>query len=296
VTRSAILFANLRSGRATALQQTVESLGGAGIKIDSAFFDLDTDTLRSAIERCPARGIDLVLAFGGDGTMGTVAEAMVGTDLTLGAIAGGTSNNFVRSLGITPSIQRCIEALRQGRVTRIDMGEVNGRYFAHAAIVGLNVEFARQAQRYRRFVGRASYPVASLMVYRSRRKLSLTISQNGTDRHIDTYQLAVLNSGILGGPLGVEISQAEVTDRKLRVATVDDMRLRTVVRDLPRIFFERHLGLPGGEQFDLVDGDITSTSPLDITLDGEIKAHTPARICIVPRALRVIVAQRTTNS
>ena len=157
MTRKALMFANVRSGGARRIPQAVEQLRAAGIDVVAVRFDLERKAIGAAVERAKSEGVDLVLACGGDGTIGTVVDAIVGTDVTLGVVAAGTSNNFVRSQASRPRFEAPVLAVARGRELTIDVGEVNGHYFAHAAIMGLNVEFARRAQRLRRFMGRFSY-------------------------------------------------------------------------------------------------------------------------------------------
>jgi diacylglycerol kinase (ATP) len=294
--RKALMFANVRSGSARRIPQAVVLLQNAGIEVTAVRFDLEREAIAAAVDDAKRAGIGLVIACGGDGTVGSVVDAIVGKDVTLGVIAAGTSNNFARSLGITPSIRGSVAALSHGRETTIDVGEINGFYFAHAAIMGMNVEFARQAQRLRRVMGRFSYPVASLMVYRSRRRLAVRIENGARPREAQTYQLALLNSGSYGGALRLEEPGVGVRDHSLRVLTVHDLRLRTVLRSLPRIFFQRHLGLPGAESFDLETGRIVTRDPVPLTLDGEIRTQTPAEVRVVPNGLRVMALPRRRRS
>lgn len=274
--RQAILFANLRSGGARTFGRTLRVLSAAGVEVAAVEFDLDRGSIRDAVDRWTRREVSLVLAFGGDGTVGSVVDAIAGQDVTLGILAAGTSNNFARSLGITPSVRNCVDTIVNGGESLLDLGEMNGRCFAHAAIMGLNVEFARRAQPLRRVMGRLSYPVASVLVYRSRQSLKVRIEEGSTIRELVTYQLSLLNQPRTG------------PDHRLRVLTVHDLRLRTIVHDLPEIFFERHLGLPGANGFEVEECRITTEEPLPLTLDGEIRTETPAEVRVLRNGLRVM--------
>lgn len=286
--RKAILFANPRSGAANRFPEARDALARAGIEIESARFDLKAEAVATAVREATDSGIGLVVAFGGDGTIGSVVNGIVGHDVTLALIAAGTSNNFARSLAIRPTVTSSVAAIHQSREVTIDLGEVNGLYFAHAAIMGLNVDFARHAETYRRYLGRLTYPLASLMVYGAGRKLALTVAGDGETRRFDTYQLALMNSGLIRGAPEARTSPGAMPELSLRAVTVDDLRLRTMLGNLPRIFYERHLGLPGGSGFDVTQAEITAPRPIAMTLDGEIRTATPATVRVVPRALRVI--------
>jgi diacylglycerol kinase family enzyme len=87
---------------------------------------------------------DLVVAAGGDGTVRLVLEALASTklDITAGIVPVGTANILARNLGLyedsllVDPIDNAIETILHGKVTRIDLGIMNGTYFAVSAGVG----------------------------------------------------------------------------------------------------------------------------------------------------------------
>lgn len=74
------------------------------------------------------QGIKMIVVCGGDGTIESVARAMIGTNTILGIIPGGTANNIALSLGIPLNIPSAIALLRNGKMAKIDIGlaTVNG--------------------------------------------------------------------------------------------------------------------------------------------------------------------------
>ncbi len=289
--RVAIMFANPHSGR-TQRQffRSLEALESAGVRVLSVRFDLKKEAIKEAIAQNRDQHIDVIIACGGDGTMGSVVDAIVGEDALMGIIPAGTSNNFARSLGIPVDGRQAAAVIASGRETRIDVGEVNGHYFVHGAIMGLNVNFARHAQRLRGFLGRLSYPIASLIAFRERRLFRVEITPaEGEPRTLEAYQVAILNSAHFGGPFPLDAPGTGVKTHRLRVLILTDLRLRRIIGGLPKIFFQRHLGLPGTTSFGVECARLETEKPEAITLDGEIKTGTPAEIRVLPDALRVIV-------
>ncbi len=97
--------------------------------------------LGAVVQEAIRAGIRLIVVSGGDGTIDTVASAMVGTRATLGLIPTGTQNNVALSLGIPPDIPAAASLLRSGRRVKVDMGRaISGgveRWFLEACSVGL---------------------------------------------------------------------------------------------------------------------------------------------------------------
>jgi diacylglycerol kinase (ATP) len=86
-------------------------------------------------------GIRLIVVAGGDGTIDTVAGAMIGGSATLGIIPTGTRNNVAFNLGIPGTIADAVALLREGRRQKIDVGYLRsgraGHWFLEAAELGL---------------------------------------------------------------------------------------------------------------------------------------------------------------
>lgn len=87
------------------------------------------------------RGIPLVIAAGGDGTIDLAARALVGQAATLGIIPTGTRNNIARSLNIPSTIPEAVAILRDGQPLAMDAGRAisnkHRRYFIEGGVVGL---------------------------------------------------------------------------------------------------------------------------------------------------------------
>jgi len=106
---------------------------------------IDTDSRDHATElsREAAReGYDVVVAFGGDGTVNEAANGLAGSDTPLCCLPGGRANVYCRMLGIPTDVVDATEHLLlmadNWRPKRVDVGSVNGRMFLFSAGVGLD--------------------------------------------------------------------------------------------------------------------------------------------------------------
>jgi diacylglycerol kinase (ATP) len=98
--------------------------------------------LQSVVAEAIQQGIGLIVVCGGDGTIESTIDSLMGASATLGIIPIGTRNNITHSLGIpTDSIAEAVALLRQGRRLKTDVGHAHcgraRRWFLEAATVGL---------------------------------------------------------------------------------------------------------------------------------------------------------------
>jgi diacylglycerol kinase family enzyme len=87
-------------------------------------------------------GFDLVIAFGGDGTVNEALNGLVGTQTPLTCLPGGSANVFCRSIGVPDDVVDATEHLLSVaddfQPVTIDTGVVNERHFVFASGVGLD--------------------------------------------------------------------------------------------------------------------------------------------------------------
>jgi len=81
---------------------------------------------------------DIITAFGGDGTVNSIASALVDQDKVLGVLPGGSGNGLVRNLHIPLSWRRALDVLIHGKDVYIDAGMINDRFFLNVAGIGLD--------------------------------------------------------------------------------------------------------------------------------------------------------------
>jgi diacylglycerol kinase family enzyme len=97
-------------------------------------------------------GYDVVVAFGGDGTVNEAANGLAGTDTPLTALPGGSTNVFCRTLGVPNDVVDATEHLLgmadRFEPTRVDLGLAGERHFTFAAGVGLDASVVEQVDRH----------------------------------------------------------------------------------------------------------------------------------------------------
>ena len=106
-----------------------------------------SELARDAVDR----GFEAVIAFGGDGTINEVAQGLIGTDVALGILPGGTTNVMARSLGMptdpVEATSYLSHRLRSAMRRRINVGRVNDRFFLFSTGMGLDAETVRRVEQ-----------------------------------------------------------------------------------------------------------------------------------------------------
>jgi diacylglycerol kinase family enzyme len=112
---------------------------------------VDTEARGHATELCREaahEGYDVVVAFGGDGTVNEAANGLLGSDTPLCALPGGSANVFAKILGIPGELVDATEHLLamadDWRVRKVDLGVVNDHYFTFNSGVGLDASVVRR--------------------------------------------------------------------------------------------------------------------------------------------------------
>ncbi len=118
---------------------------------------VDTEARDHATELCrdAARdGYDVVVAFGGDGTVNEAANGLIGSDTPLCCLPGGRTNVYCRLLGIPNDVVDATEHLlglaHDFKPRRVDVGLVNERHFLFSAGVGLDASVVQRVDAHPR--------------------------------------------------------------------------------------------------------------------------------------------------
>src|SRR5919202_1636828 len=122
---------------------------------------IDTQERGHAVQICreaASEGYDVVVAFGGDGTVNEAANGLAGSRTALTALPGGSNNVFVKELGIPTDVvdatEHLLERADHWQPRAIDLGVMNGRYFTFAAGMGLDASVVERVDRHPALKGR----------------------------------------------------------------------------------------------------------------------------------------------
>src|SRR5258707_8719934 len=102
---------------------------------------------------------DIVVAFGGDGTLNEVANGLAGTDVPVSMLPGGSTNVVCRTLGIPNDVvdatEHLLAVVDEWAPRRIDLGRVDGRHFVFSCGVGIDATVVKRVDAHPRLKSRA---------------------------------------------------------------------------------------------------------------------------------------------
>jgi diacylglycerol kinase (ATP) len=251
----------------------------------------------SSVIRDYSDRVDLVIIGGGDGTLNAAIPGLLDTQLPLGILPLGTANDLARTLKIPANIPEACQIIARRNVDRIDLGQVNDRYFFNVASFGLSVDITeRLTQQAKRRWGVLAYGFAALQALWQSRPFTAEI-HTGTDLNtvittVKTIQVAVGNGLYYGGGLAVA-QDATIHDERLDLYSLEISRWWQLVKLLPALYKGRHhlfqfVHAQQGSEFTII-----THRPYPINTDGEITTTTPAHFKVLPKALPVLLPNPT---
>lgn len=98
-------------------------------------------------EAAGKRGVDVVLAGGGDGTISAAAARLMETSKALAVLPAGTMNLFARSLSIPQTLDGAVSAFATGEGRAVDVASANGRPFIHQFSIGMHAKMVQLRER-----------------------------------------------------------------------------------------------------------------------------------------------------
>ncbi len=249
------------------------------------------------------RGLDAVVAFGGDGTLNEVATGVAGSETALAVLPGGSTNVFARTLGMPNdpalAVAQLVEALDNDSIAPIGLGNVNGRFFCFHTGIGYDAAVVRAVERraaLKRWLGHPLFVGAALQTWalgysRKDPHFSVHIGEEAPTRGFFTIVMNTNPYTFLGNkPLN--LSPAANLDAGLSVVTFTSLSALSLLGSLGKALVKN--GLESGKHVALRDNvsalSISDDRPFPYQLDGDYLGETTdLRFTHVPEAVRLVM-------
>lgn len=139
-------------GKPDAAAELERKLRDAGFEV-GAVLDGSASDLSERMARARDLPVDAIVTAGGDGTIATAAEALLGSDKALAPLPLGTMNLLAKDLGIPVDLDAAIRALADAEAIEIDVGDVNDHKFLCNSMLGVPARLAERRERNRLNMG-----------------------------------------------------------------------------------------------------------------------------------------------
>jgi diacylglycerol kinase family enzyme len=233
-----------------------------------------------------------VVAAGGDGTIRSLAQELVGSTIPLGILPLGTFNHFARDLGVPSDIGQAVAAIADGQTVAVDAAEVNSRIFLNNSSIGLYPEMVRHRDRQRRRTKCGKWlamAIAFFHVLRHPRPRRLAIEVAGARQQRST-PFAFVGNNNYGLNLLELGHRARLSEGALCLFIANTTGRFGLLKLLVRAAFGRLDQTRDFERSSVPSLVIYSRRPtLTVSLDGEIeRLPTPLRYRSRPGSLHIL--------
>lgn len=297
-TKRVDLFINPTAGRGRAGKrlQSIKALFerqnfAVDVHQSKAVGDLEQQVLRFA-----SAGGRLLVVAGGDGSIHEAVNGVLraASSLDFGVIPAGTGNDFAKACSIPLDWERAtariIEAVSDAPDTRaIDLGVMNGRYFANGAGIGFDAKVTKIARSYRWPTGDSVYLLAILRgILGGIATPEFHIVADDAERTGPVTLANIANGAWIGGMFHIA-PPARNDDGLLDMVVADPVTRRRIATLLPKLLKGQHLDEPEVTHSRVRSVRIESAVPVPSHLDGEVQPlQSVFDIRILPGALRLL--------
>lgn len=240
-------------------------------------------------------GWPVVVAAGGDGTINEVVNGLMqaagaGQAGVLGIIPLGTANDLADALKLPRDIKAACQRIAAGQTRLIDLGEVNGHYFANNSAVGLEPMVTIAHDKMRLVKGNLRYILAALTSIISAKIWTMRLTWSNGQYEGPVTLVSIGNSCRTGGEFFMT-PHAVLDDGLIDFMYGVGMSRWQMLRLLPQTFTGKHIDHPLVVYRQTTTLSITAFPPTPIQTDGEIidEQATEINYRIIPKKLRVIV-------
>jgi len=251
-------------------------------------------TAGSIVREHIARGADLIVVAGGDGTINEAVEGMVHSRVPLAILPGGTANVLAMEMKLGSRLERVAERLEECRAQRIPLGRLTcdggrvTRHFLLMAGVGLDAHIVANVNNgIKARIGKLAYWVAGWSLL-GKRLAQFEVEIDGRRRQCSFALITKVRN--YGGDFEIARS-VTLLDEEFEVVLLEGRSTVRYVKYFAGMMLNRLTGMKGAT---VVRADrVILTGPADaptfVQIDGEFAGQLPGEVRIVPDALTLLI-------
>ena len=257
-------------------------------------------------QHAAAQGVDLVVVFGGDGTLNEAANGLAGSNSALAPLPGGSTNVFARTLGLSDdpveATAKILDAVARDSTRRVGIGSVNRRYFLFHCGIGFDAAVVEQVERrsgLKRYAGHPLFIYAAMdtwMRHYDRKRPHFRVRFEDGSMVDDGYFAICCNTDPYTylGTRPLNLAPDATLDEPLTMVTIRSLKLRRLGRLAGSAFFGSGSKLRHSRHVDYRPGvravTVTAERPFPYQVDGDFLGHVRSlEFRYEPDALRLVV-------
>lgn len=276
-------------GRARALMPKIQAIfNDAGAEFDVYTTNGPEDAIEAAADAA-AKGFDIVVAVGGDGTVNEVLNGIAETGAALATVHGGKGNDFATAINIPGSIEEACASLLKAEMKQIDLGRVMDRYFINSVGVGFDAAVALRVNNgVKFFKGVSAYIYAFFEMLTSYEPVEMEIDL-GDGPVSDLPLLVAVGIGqSYGGGMKI-VPDAIMDDGLFDVCIMEVMKRPSLIYHFPRVFSGTLKNIKQAHMYRTPEVKLKLSEPRPMHLEGEILFGDYMHFTLQPKAMKVLI-------
>ena len=285
--KQAVLVVNAmsRSG-GDAFDTARQMLEERGVELIAAHAITDPEKMQPTIRKALADRAPMIIVGGGDGSLSKAVDDFLGTDTVFALLPLGTANSFSKTLGIGTDLEAAVNTIAHGRKLRIDLGAIDGDYFANAAAMGLSPLIAETVpHKLKKSLGMVGYMIWAAKVAMQFRPFRLRITDGQRRHKIWTTEVRIANGTHHGGIELVE--SADLQSGEIVVQVVTGKSLAHLAWSWFATLFKLRSRNQTVQEFRGKELRIETRPRQRVSIDGELSAKTPFTVTVARAAVWV---------
>ena len=288
------VIVNPASGQNETILNTLNTIFRAtGLDWEVALTKKAGDATRLAQEAAASGEVDVVAIYGGDGSVMEAAAGLIGSEVPLAILPGGTNNVMSVELGVPKALADAAALIggAAARIRLVDMGRLNDHLFILRVGIGYEAVINETADREMkdRFGGFA-YSLAGLKALKDPPIARYKLTLDGRVEELEGLWVMVANSASLGAPNLNLVYDIDVGDGLLDVIVVRQKDLDSLLSVVSSVADVKQIGKPL-PHWQVREVLVEADPPMAVTGDGEIWDPTPLSVSVVPQAVRIVVSE-----
>ena len=279
---------------ASRLTEVTGYLSDYGMKVDVALAHPKKEAIPIA-RQAVKDGYDVVVAMGGDGTLGAIISGIAGSKVKLGIIAAGSENDIAGSLGIPKDLKEACALIAAGHTRKLDLGQVRTKktkktYFFMLTAIGLSATIYPIIQELPK--GKLAGIKDAVMTFINfviEPTVYLTLDDESKIK-VETMLVTVANTPLIGLN-NLLAPDASMDDGLLDIAVYPNFSKTQLLTYFARTAHEGVTPDAGIQRYRARKIKVKTSPKLDIAAEGIIIGKGTAWIKVLPGALRVIAPE-----